>query len=72
MKLGFNLLLWTPHVTAEHEPLLRSLKKTGYDGVELPLFEGDPVAQCLVRHMDRTRGKAPPDWDGAFTPRPPE
>lgn len=36
------------------------------------LFEGDPVAQCLLRHMDRTRGKAPPDWDGAFTPRPPE
>lgn len=41
MKLGFNLLLWTGHVTAEHEPLLKSLKKTGYDGVEIPLFEGD-------------------------------
>ncbi len=42
MKLGFNLLLWTPHVTAEHEPILRALKKTGYDGVEIPMFEGDP------------------------------
>ena len=42
MKLGFNLLLWTPHVTLEHEPLLRELKKTGYDGVEIPMFEGDP------------------------------
>ena len=42
MKLGFNLLLWTPHVTAEHEPILRQLKKTGYDGVEIPMFEGDP------------------------------
>ena len=42
MKLGFNLLLWTPHVTLEHEPLLRDLKKTGYDGVEIPMFEGDP------------------------------
>ncbi|MCB1379809.1 MAG: sugar phosphate isomerase/epimerase [Alphaproteobacteria bacterium] len=41
MKLGFNLLLWTPHVTLEHEPILRALKKTGYDGVELPMFEGD-------------------------------
>jgi D-psicose/D-tagatose/L-ribulose 3-epimerase len=42
MKLGFNLLLWTPHVTAAHEPILRALKKTGYDGVEIPMFEGDP------------------------------
>jgi D-psicose/D-tagatose/L-ribulose 3-epimerase len=41
MKLGFNLLLWTPHVTAEHEPILRDIKKTGYDGVEIPMFEGD-------------------------------
>lgn len=42
MKLGFNLLLWTPHVTAAHEPIFRALKKTGYDGVEIPMFEGDP------------------------------
>lgn len=42
MKLGFNLLLWTPHVTADFEPLLKTLKKTGYDGVEVPMFEGDP------------------------------
>ncbi len=42
MKLGFNLLLWAPHVTAQHENILRDLKKTGYDGVEIPMFEGDP------------------------------
>lgn len=41
MKLGFNLLLWTGHVTAEHEPIMKALKKTGYDGIEIPLFEGD-------------------------------
>jgi class 3 adenylate cyclase len=35
------------------------------------LFEGDTVAQCIIRHMDRTRGKRPPDWDGAFLPTPP-
>jgi class 3 adenylate cyclase len=35
------------------------------------LFEADPAAQCLIRHMDRTRGKPPADWDGAFLPRPP-
>lgn len=40
MKYGMNLLLWTGHVTSEHFPILEKLKKTGYDGVEIPLFEG--------------------------------
>ena len=42
MKYGFNLLLWTGHVTEEHVPIFKALKKAGYDGVELPLFEGTP------------------------------
>jgi len=41
MKTGFNMLLWTTHVTEEHLPLLETLKKIGYDGVEIPIFEGD-------------------------------
>jgi D-psicose/D-tagatose/L-ribulose 3-epimerase len=41
MKTGFNLLLWTTHVTEEHLPLLAELKAAGYDGVEVPVFEGD-------------------------------
>lgn len=41
MKLGFNLLLWTTHVTDEHWPIIESLKATGYDGVEVPLFTGE-------------------------------
>jgi D-psicose/D-tagatose/L-ribulose 3-epimerase len=40
MKIGFNLLLWTAHVTAKHEPVLGDLKRVGYDGVEIPIFEG--------------------------------
>ena len=51
MKFGFNLLLWTPHVTAEHQPLLKALKKTGYDGVELPMFEGGPDHYAKVGEM---------------------
>lgn len=35
-----NLLLWTAKVTAAHDPLLADLKKSGYDGVEIPVFEG--------------------------------
>lgn len=41
MKTGINLLLWTPFVTEEHFGILETLKKTGYDGVEIPLFGGD-------------------------------
>jgi len=41
MKVGFNMLLWTTHVTKEHLPLLKTLKKVGYDGVEIPIFGGD-------------------------------
>jgi D-psicose/D-tagatose/L-ribulose 3-epimerase len=40
MKTGFNLLLWTTHVTDAHFPLFEKLKAVGYDGVEIPLFEG--------------------------------
>jgi D-psicose/D-tagatose/L-ribulose 3-epimerase len=41
VRIGFNLLLWTTHVGEAHLPLLERLKATGYDGVEIPLFEGD-------------------------------
>jgi D-psicose/D-tagatose/L-ribulose 3-epimerase len=40
MKIGMNLLLWTAKVTEAHDPLLADLKKVGYDGVEIPVFEG--------------------------------
>jgi D-psicose/D-tagatose/L-ribulose 3-epimerase len=43
MKIGFNLLLWTAHVGREHWPILADLKNCGYDGVEIPVFEGDPA-----------------------------
>jgi len=42
VKIGFNMLLWTAHVQPEHWPILEDLKRTGYDGVEIPLFEGEP------------------------------
>ncbi len=43
MKLGFNLLLWTIHATDDHLPIMQDLKDTGYDGVEIPMFMGDPA-----------------------------
>ncbi len=41
MKTGMNLLLWTTHVTDQLFPLMGKIKATGFDGVEIPLFEGD-------------------------------
>jgi len=41
MKTGFNMLLWTTHVTDEHLSQLQTLQKIGYDGIEIPVFEGD-------------------------------
>ncbi len=43
MKVGMNLLLWATHVTEEHFPILEKLKAAGCDGVEVPIFEGDPA-----------------------------
>jgi D-psicose/D-tagatose/L-ribulose 3-epimerase len=40
MKIGFCMLLWTTNVTKKHEALLRDIKATGYDGVEIPIFVG--------------------------------
>ncbi|VTS00678.1 sugar phosphate isomerase/epimerase family protein [Tuwongella immobilis] len=54
MKTGMNLLLWSTHVTAELFPVLGELKSLGYDGVELPLFEGDAAHYRTVRaELDR-------------------
>ncbi len=39
MKVGINLMLWTGHVTPADAPLLQTLKDTGFDGVEIPLFD---------------------------------
>jgi adenylate cyclase len=35
-------------------------------------FPEDSAAQCFLRYMDRTGVIPPPNWDGAFTPRPEE
>ena len=44
MKIGMNLLLWTGHVTEEHLPVLKALKETGFDGVEVPVFDPSDVS----------------------------
>ena len=56
MKAGFNMLLWTGHVTEEDFPRLEMLKKAGYDGVEIPLFGGDVAHFEKVGQVIRDNG----------------
>ena len=44
MKIGMNMLLWTGHVTQEHVPALKAIKATGFDGVEIPVFDASAEA----------------------------
>lgn len=51
MKIGFCMLLWTTSVGEKHKPLLEDLKATGYDGVEVPVFEGTPDDYAAIGKM---------------------
>jgi D-psicose/D-tagatose/L-ribulose 3-epimerase len=43
MKFGMNMLLWTDDPTKdEYLQVFERLKKIGYDGIELPIFNLDP------------------------------
>jgi D-psicose/D-tagatose/L-ribulose 3-epimerase len=44
MKTGMNLLLWTTHVTHEHDAILDQLKGLGFDAVEVPIFDTADIA----------------------------
>jgi D-psicose/D-tagatose/L-ribulose 3-epimerase len=56
MKAGFNLLLWTSHVTEQHFPLIEKLARAGYDGVEIPVLEGTPAYYGKVLKVIRDNG----------------
>jgi D-psicose/D-tagatose/L-ribulose 3-epimerase len=51
VKIGFNLLLWTTHLTPDLLPVLKSLKSAGYDGVEVPVFGGQPADYRALKAM---------------------
>ncbi len=42
MKYGMNLMLWADDMDDGLLPVLESLRRTGYDGVEVPVFDLDP------------------------------
>jgi D-psicose/D-tagatose/L-ribulose 3-epimerase len=56
MRLGFNMLLWSPFVTETMFPRFAQLKAAGYDGVELPFFDGTPAHYRHVGQAVRDAG----------------
>jgi D-psicose/D-tagatose/L-ribulose 3-epimerase len=40
VKIGMCMFLWTTRVGPEHEALLADIRATGFDGVEIPVFDG--------------------------------
>ncbi|MGB7242033.1 MAG: sugar phosphate isomerase/epimerase [Sulfitobacter sp.] len=51
MKIGMCMFLWTTHVVSGHRGLLADLKATGFDGVEIPIFEGTPQDFAAIGKM---------------------
>jgi len=51
MKIGFCMLLWTTSVDSSHKALLEDIKATGYDGVEIPIFDGTPDDYAAIGDM---------------------
>jgi D-psicose/D-tagatose/L-ribulose 3-epimerase len=53
VKIGMCMFLWTTRVGPEHDPLLADIRATGFDGVEIPVFEGAPGEYAtLGRRLD--------------------
>jgi D-psicose/D-tagatose/L-ribulose 3-epimerase len=53
MKYGMNLMLWADDMHDGLLPVLAFLKGTGYDGVEVPVFDLDPAKWTRWgRHLD--------------------
>jgi len=51
MKIGFCMLLWTTSVDASHKALIADIKATGYDGIEVPIFDGTPDDYAAIGKM---------------------
>ncbi|HEX3727342.1 MAG TPA: sugar phosphate isomerase/epimerase [Pirellulales bacterium] len=47
MKFGMNMLLWSGELSDALLPVFEQLKKIGFDGVELPIFDADPAKYAL-------------------------
>ena len=54
MKIGMCMYLWTTSVGPDDEALLADIKAAGFDGIEVPIFDGTPADYELTgRMLDR-------------------
>lgn len=51
MKIGMCMFLWTTQIGPEHQSLLADIKKTGFDGVEIPVFDGKVDDYVAIARM---------------------
>lgn len=56
MKTSLNLLLWTTRVTTEDLRHVELLRKSGYDGVEVPIHQPDEVHHAAIGRAIRDLG----------------
>jgi D-psicose/D-tagatose/L-ribulose 3-epimerase len=49
MKYGANMLIWTANFTRDNLPLLPEIKRNGFDGIEVPMFEPANFASTEIR-----------------------
>ncbi len=52
MKYGMNLLLWSGEITDEMMPTIEKLRRMGFDGVEIPMFNLDLDYARLGKQLD--------------------
>lgn len=55
MKFGANTFIWSDRFGAEQFPLLETLKRAGFDGIEVPLFDpgqyrGSAARRAIEQH----------------------
>ena len=58
MRLGINLLCVTDFVEEKHVPILELAKRTGFDGVEIPVLKGSPEHYQHLGHVLNRLGLA--------------
>lgn len=51
MKIGMCMFLWTTRIGPEHNALLADIRDTGFDGVEIPVFEGSEAEFSATGRM---------------------
>ena len=76
MKFGMNLLLWGGEINETHYPLFEELKKMGFDGLEIPIFNpgldyGAIATELENQGLERTAVTVRTEEDNPISPESP-